>query len=139
MNDCPASGDHCFMKKLIISIAFVIGCFLASPSEGVGQCPRADTEIAKTLKIVKGRASVKDTIRLCTGHVYRFRAKAGQSFSIKLTTGNKTGLTLMTPSGERLVDGDAMTWSGDLPEDGRYEIQIGTDATARYTLEISIK
>jgi hypothetical protein len=106
-----------------------------------GQCRRTDTEIVKPLKRAKNQTSVvvKDTIRLCTSHVYRFRAKAGQTFRVKLTTGKRTGLTVLTPSGERPVDGDALRWSGELSESGEYEIRIGTDAAARYTLEVSIE
>ena len=62
-----------------------------------------------------------------------------QTFRVKLATGRQTGLTVLAPSAERLVDGDSFGWSGELTESGQYEIQIGTDATARYTLEISIE
>jgi hypothetical protein len=129
------------MKKTLILSAFVFVFLLANSIDGFGQCQRADTEIVKPLKRAKNQTSIvlKDTVRLCTSHVYRFRARAGQTFRVKLTTGKKTGLTVLTPSAERLVDGDALSWSGELSESGQYEIQIGTDATARYTLEISIE
>jgi hypothetical protein len=58
--------------------------------------------------------------------------------TIKLTTGNKTSMTVLLPSDEALMDGE-LAWNGKLNETGEYEIQIGTDATARYTLEISIR
>lgn len=124
------------LKKLLILSAVVFALFTVGASENFAQCKRMDTNIEKPLKLAKGSANVKDTIRLCTSHTYRFRAKAGQDFRVKLIAGKRTGLTLMTPSGERLVDGDSLEWSGDLNESGEYEIQIGTDATARYTLEI---
>jgi hypothetical protein len=81
---------------------------------------------------------VRDTIRLCTSHVFKFGGTRGQQANLKLTTGKKTSLTLMSPSGEALVDG-GLSWSGRLTESGNYEIQIGTDATAAYVLEITIK
>ena len=129
------------MKKFLILSAILFICFVVNSPESFGQCKRMDTDINKSLKIAKGKTStvLKDTIQLCTAHIYRFRAKSGQTLSVRLTTGKKTGLTILTPSGERPVDGDALNWSGKLLETGQYEIQIGTDATARYTLEISIK
>lgn len=118
-----------------------MACFLAGAPDNFGQCRKTDTPINKSLKIAKNQNSavLKDTIRLCTSHVYRFRARAGQVLSVKLTTGRKTGLTLSTPAGERLIDGDRLSWSGELTEGGLYEIVIGTDATAHYTLEVSIE
>lgn len=129
------------MKKLLFYGFAALACFLAGATDNFGQCPRTDTPISKPLKIAKNRNSavVKDTIRLCTSHVYRFRAEAGQILSVVLTTGEKTGLTLTAPSGERPIDGDRLSWSGELTESGFYEIVIGTDRTARYALEISIE
>ncbi|MDQ3801621.1 MAG: hypothetical protein M3384_19535 [Acidobacteriota bacterium] len=129
------------MKKLIFPGIILTVCLLANAPDNFGQCPGTDKPLNKSLKIAKNRNStiLKDTIRLCTSHVYRFRAKAGQILSVKLTTGRKTGLTLTTPSGERLVDGNALSWAGELTESGLYEILIGTDAAARYTLEVSIE
>jgi hypothetical protein len=97
-----------------------------------------DKTLHKQLVLVKGSATVRDTIRLCTSHVFRFRGVRGRQLSIKLTTGRKTSMTILPPSGEALIDGE-LAWNGRLNETGEYEIQIGTDATARYTLEISIK
>ena len=42
------------------------------------------------------------------------------------------------PSGDALADGEK-SWSGELPESGNYRIHIGTDATANYTLEVTIR
>jgi hypothetical protein len=58
--------------------------------------------------------------------------------SVNLAAGRRTGLTVRAPSGEALVDG-GKDWSGELPEGGVYVIEIGTDATARYTLEVTIR
>ena len=103
------------------------------------QCRTQDKDIEKPLKISRGIPTVvRDTIKLCTSHTMRFRATQNQSLSIKLTTGKKTSMTLLPPSGEALIDG-GLTWNGRLTESGDYEIQIGTDATARYTLEITLR
>jgi hypothetical protein len=52
--------------------------------------------------------------------------------------GDRTSLTLSAPSGDALADGEK-SWSGELPETGDYRIHIGTDATANYTLEVTIR
>ena len=124
------------MRKVFIAIVFLFVIGLAGPA--FSQCRTMDKNVERPLKVVRGTPTVvRDTIRLCTSHIFRFRATRGQQLSLKLTTGKKTSLTLMPPSGEALVDG-GLTWSGRLTESGQYEIQIGTDATARYTLEVII-
>jgi hypothetical protein len=124
------------MRKILIATIFFTVFGLAGSA--YSQCRTMDKNIEKPFRITRGAASVRDTIRLCTSHTFKFRATRGQRLSIKLTTGKKTSLTLMQPSGEALVDG-GLNWNGRLTESGEYEIQIGTDATARYTLEVSIK
>jgi hypothetical protein len=124
------------MQKILIPVFFLL--FFGFAGTAYSQCRTMDRNIQKQLKIVRGAAVVRDTIRVCTSHTYKFRATSGRQLSIRLTTGNKTSLTLMPPSGEALVDG-GLDWSGRLTESGEYEIQIGTDATARYTLEVTIK
>ena len=109
---------------------------VASPA----QCKRADRVIGKRIQFARGRttAVVKDRVLLCTSHSYRLGAKAGQTMSVNLVTGRRTSMTLETPSGETLADGEK-SWSGELPESGEYVINIGTDATANYTLEVTIR
>jgi hypothetical protein len=124
------------MRKILISVIFLMCTGLAGSV--YSQCRTMDQNIEKPLRVNRGAATVRDTIRLCTSHSYKFRATRGQQLSIKLTTGKKTSLTVMPPSGEALVDG-GLSWNGRLTESGEYEIQIGTDITARYTLEVSIK
>lgn len=124
------------MRKVFIAIVFLFVMGLAGPA--FSQCRTMDKNVERPRKVVGDKPTVvRDTIRLCTSHVFRFRATRGQQLSLKLTTSKKTSLTLMPPSGESLVDG-GLSWSGRLTESGQYEIQIGTDATARYTLEVII-
>jgi hypothetical protein len=117
----------------------------AAPARNVGaapaaQCKRADRVTNKVIRFERGRtaAVVKDRVALCTAHSYRLRARAGQSMSVNLATGNRTSLTLSAPNGDALADGEK-SWSGELPETGEYVIHIGTDATAAYTLEVTIR
>lgn len=125
------------MQKFLISITFLV--FIGLAGSAYSQCRTMDKNIKKPLRVTPGATAViRDTIRLCNSHTFRFRATRGQRLSVRLTTGKKTALTLMPPSGEALVEG-GLSWSGRLTESGQYEIQIGTDMTARYTLEVSIK
>lgn len=136
------------MKSLLRIIA-LFGC-VASMTAAPGhcatvtaaQCPGTDRVIPKQIRFPRGRttAVIKDTIRLCTGHDYRLRARRGQTMTVHLTTGNKTSFTLWTPTGDTPEGADgAKDWSGELPETGDYTINIGTDATAAYTLEVTIR
>ncbi|MBC7932789.1 MAG: hypothetical protein H7Z38_19690 [Rubrivivax sp.] len=105
-----------------------------------GQCRGTDRTVVKRIKFAPGRttAVVKDTVRLCTAHQYKLKARAEQKMSLHLATGKRTSMTLYTPSGDTLLDGDT-DWEGELPETGDYYVHVGTDATARYTLEVTIR
>ena len=66
------------------------------------------------------------------------KASAGQKMSLHLATGKRTSMTLYAPNGDTILDGGT-DWEGDLPETGEYTIGFGTDATARYTIEVTIR
>ena len=104
------------------------------------QCRGTDRIIPKRIRFARGRttAVIKDTVRLCTMHEYYFRARAGQKMTAHLATGNRTSMTLFTENGETVFDG-TKDFEGDLPEGGQYSLQIGTDVTAAYTLEVTIR
>ena len=105
------------------------------------QCRGTDRAITKQLRFARGRttAVVKDTVRLCTSHEFVLRARGGQTMSINLVTGRKTSFTLQSPSGTVEGADGVKDWSGELPESGDYVLIIGTDATAAYTLEVTIR
>ena len=126
------------LAAVLTTTAAPAGRFGAGPSPA--QCRRADRVINKVIRFERGRttAAVKDRVVLCTAHSYRLRARAGQTMSVNLATGDRTSLTLHAPSGDALADGEK-SWSGELPETGHYVIHIGTDATAGYTLEVTIR
>ena len=131
------------MKRLLLIIA-AVGCLNAPAAakgfEPAAQCRGTDRIIGKQLRFARGRTSavIKDTVRLCTMHEYYFRARAGQKITAHLVTGNRTSMTLFTENGETVFDG-TKDFEGELPESGRYSLQIGTDATAAYTLEVTIR
>ncbi len=126
---CPAAPSLPVKES-----AFIAGA-------ATSQCKRADTPINKQLRFARGRttAVIRDRIRLCTSHEYNFRARAGQTMSVHLVTGDKTSFTIYSPTGS-FEDADGVKdWSGELPESGQYQIQIGTDRTSDYTLEVTIR
>jgi type V secretory pathway adhesin AidA len=135
------------MKRLLLIIA-AVGCVnissgsapAARASSAAPQCRSADRLIQKQIKFARGRttAVIKDTVRLCTMHEYHFRARAGQKMTAHLATGKRTSMTLFTQNGETVFDG-TKDFEGELPEGGQYSLQIGTDVTAAYTLEVTIR
>lgn len=137
------------MKRLLL--IFAAAAFAASPSSAnayvaartpaVAQCRGMDRAITRQVNFARGRttAVIKNTVRLCTSHEWVLRARQGQTMSVHLATGKKTSFTLQSPSGT-IEDADGVKdWSGELPESGEYIIIVGTDATAAYTLEVTIR
>ena len=138
------------MKRLIL--IFTATAFAASPSSTnarstastplAAQCRHTDQTIPKQIKFARGRttAVIKDTVRLCTSHEYHLRARRGQTMSIHLATGKRTSFSLLTPSGDTVGGADGVKdWSGELMDNGDYTIVVATDATAAYTLEVTIR
>ncbi len=130
---------------LIIALAGCTGAALNAPAGGATaalQCRGTDRTVPKQIRFARGRttAVIKDTVRLCTSHEYRLRARAGQTMTLHLATGSRTSFTLYTPTGDTPDGADGTKdWSGELPETGEYTLNVGTDATAAYTLEVTIR
>jgi hypothetical protein len=129
---------------LVVSTANAGASASVTPGAAVAaaQCRGTDRSIPKQVRFPRGRttAVIKDTVRLCTSHEYRLRARAGQTMTLHLATGKRTSFTLSSPSGDTPEGADgSKDWSGELPETGDYTINIGTDATAAYTLEVTIR
>ena len=67
------------------------------------------------------------------------RARAGQEMAVVLNTGDNTSFTISGWSSGILEGADGVRQTVvELPETGEYVIQIGTDETASYSLEITI-
>jgi hypothetical protein len=141
------------MRRLLLTVAVTFGAAavsvggaragLSTPAPAAAfQCRGTDRVIPKEIRFRRGRttAVIKDTVRLCTGHEYRLRARAGQTMTVHLATGRRTSFTVHTPAGDTPEGADgSKDWSGELPETGEYTIAIGTDATAAYTLEVTVR
>lgn len=88
----------------------------------------------------KNSTSLRGRIVRGTSHVYRVKARAGQQMAVVIKTGNRTSFTISARRAGILEGADGVTQTlVDLPETGEYEVQIGTDATANYVLEVTIK
>jgi nucleoid-associated protein YgaU len=134
------------LKAFVLSLALLCACIFVPPAwaesfsrSASAQCQGTDVPVRKQLRFGRGRttAVVRDRIKLCTSHDYYLRARRGQRMSVHLVAGKKTSFTVYAPT-DRLSDGE-WDWTGELPEDGEYQISIGTDVTARYTLEVTIR
>ena len=98
--------------------------------------------IDRAIRFQRGKISstVSGRIQRGTSHIYRVRAREGQQMAVVLNTGNRTSFTISARSAGILEGADGVRQTlVELPETGEYEILIGTDATANYSLEVTIK
>lgn len=94
----------------------------------------------------KGRtsANVKGTIKNAVSKFYVVRAKAGQLISTSVVSAN-SGIMIVGingPDGEIEGAGATGEWSGQIPADGDYTIEIGIadgKPNGAFTLKIAIK
>jgi hypothetical protein len=129
-------------KHITYTIALFIAFITFSAINVSAQDRQQDKEIRYKVQFARGKSSsvIKKQIRLGTTHLYTLRAKEGQNMTVILTTGNQTSFTIYSPTEGIIEEADGETmWRGMLNETGEYQIAIGTDKTANYTLEIYIK
>lgn len=97
--------------------------------------------VDRQIRFARGSSSsvVRGRIARGTSHIYRVRARAGQEMAVVLKTGSQTSLTISGWNSGILEGADGVRQTiVELPETGEYVIQIGTDASANYTLEVTI-
>lgn len=97
--------------------------------------------VDRQIRFARGSISsvVEGRIARGTSHIYRVRARAGQEMAVVLTTGDDTSFTISGWNSGILEGADGVRQTVvELPETGEYVIQIGTDVTANYTLEVTI-
>ncbi len=97
--------------------------------------------VDRQIRFSRGSISsvVSGRIARGTSHIYRVRARAGQEMAVVLKTRGETSFTVSGWSSGILEGADGVRQTVvELPETGEYVIQIGTDETANYTLEITI-
>lgn len=103
--------------------------------------------VSKKLKLRRDRNStrVKDSIQLCTKHVYEFSGKAGQRIRLQLT-GSEATWMILAPKNNRVfnqekydrVFSETREWNGALPSDAKYALTVVTAERilTPYTLEL---
>lgn len=97
--------------------------------------------VDRQIRFSRGSISsvVSGRIARGTSHIYRVRARAGQEMAVVLKTRGETSFTVSGWSAGILEGADGVRQTVvELPETGEYVIQIGTDETANYTLEVTI-
>jgi hypothetical protein len=97
--------------------------------------------IDRQVRFARGSNStvVAGRIARGTSHIYRVRARAGQEMAVVLNTGDDTSFTISGWNSGILEGADGVRQTiVELPETGEYVIQIGTDVTDNYSLEITI-
>ncbi len=126
------------IKKIMLAATFAL-LFIGFSTV---QTNAQDKQINYNVRFAKGKSSAvyKKRIPRGTSHIYKLRAREGQNMTVILTTGNQTSFTVYSTNSGVLegADGETM-WRGMLDDTGEYQIVIGTDKTANYTLEIFIK
>lgn len=131
------TGKFICYSLLILSLLTTVPTFAVTGS-GAGE---DRVTIDRDIVFRRGAISAAVNARIARGttHLYRVRARAGQEMAIVLKTGARTSATVFAPT-EGIVEGaDGVRQTlVELPETGEYLIQIGTDAAAAYTLEITI-
>lgn len=126
----------------VICLALLLTMITSVQSVGAQNNRPQDKEIHQKIVFASGKNStvIRKQIKLGTSHVYTFSANEGQTLSVRLKTGDKTSLSVYAPVNGVIEDADGVKkWSGALSESGEFTIIVGTDATAKYMLEISIK
>lgn len=97
--------------------------------------------VDRQIRFARGANStvIKNRVARGTSHIYRVRARAGQEMAVVLKTGEATSFTISGWSSGILEGADGVRQTVvALPETGEYVIQIGTDASEGYTLEVTI-
>jgi len=97
--------------------------------------------VDRQIRFSRGASStvINGRIARGTSHIYRVRARAGQEMAVVLNTGDDTSFTISGWSSGILEGADGVRQTVvELPETGEYVIQIGTDVTANYSLEVTI-
>jgi hypothetical protein len=106
-----------------------------------GYRPQDVVTLERSVRFRPGTSSavMRNTIRAGQLHWYKVRAREGQEMTVMLRTKGRTSFTLYTPDSP-IEDADGvLEWRGELPQSGEYLIQVATDNTAAYTLEVWIK
>ncbi len=130
--------------RQITSYTLLIAALLTFPLSMASQTnrPQDTVTLEKTIRFRRGSISgvVSGRILRGTAHRYYVGAHEGQRIAVVLKTGNQTSFTIYGQQTGILDGADGVKQAVVvLPESGNFTIEIGTDSTANYTLEVAIK
>ena len=123
-----------FTIYLMILTALMTGAVLESNAQD-------RVALERNIRFRRGAisATVSGRVGRGTTHWYHVRARAGQEMAVVLKTGNKTAFTISARNAGILEGADGVRQTlVELPESGDYLIEVATDVTANYTLEVTI-
>lgn len=123
-----------FTVFVLIFTAMFTGAVLENHAQDV-------VALEKTIRFRRGANSATLSGRVARGttHWYHVRARAGQEMAVVLKTGNRTAFTVYARAAGILEGADGVRRTlVELPETGDYLIEVATDVTANYTLEVTI-
>lgn len=121
----------CFV---LLIIALISVPFTASADDSVKLVKAIRFQPGTITTTISGQISSDDL------HWYHVQARAGQEMKVVLKTDNKTSFTIFGQQSGILEGADDVRETlVKLPETGDYLIEIGTEETAKYTLQVSIK
>jgi hypothetical protein len=130
--------------RQITCYALIIATLFTFPLFTIAQADRPQDKVTleKTIRFRRGAISAVENGQIRRGetHWYHVGAREGQRMAVVLKTGNKTSFTIYGKQTGILDGADGVRQAVVLlPETGDFLIEIGTDATANYTLEVAIK
>lgn len=127
-----------------MGLSLLIALLLPAHPAQAGKEQRVRFQKGRTTAILKGKLP-KGTAEY---DAYIVRARAGQTLTVHLATGDKQafvkvfslelgpGEDMLTPEEDDIIQ----DWSGKLPVAGDYSVQVYTDgAGGDYTLEVTIR
>ena len=130
--------------RQITCYALLFATLFTLPLFTIAQADRPQDKVTleKTIRFRRGAISAVENGQIRRGetHWYHVGARENQRMAVVLKTGNKTSFTIYAKESGILDGADGVRQAVVvLPESGDFLIEIGTDATANYTLEVAIK
>jgi hypothetical protein len=133
--------------SVIAGLAMICALAISGPSAHA-----ASSIEARQIQFAKGASSatVKGTLKGDRTIDYKLRARAGQTMTVKLKTGNAANYFNVLPPGSKDVaifvgSTDGNEWTGTLPADGEYTIRVylmrsaaRRNETANFALNVGI-
>jgi|GEM_PF-5342720 len=128
-------------RAAVLAAALLLAAGAQAPFARGSQRAQDVVTLQRSVRFRPGTSSavLRNTIRVGQLHWYKVRAREGQEMTVMLRTRGRTSFTLYTPDSP-VEDADGVDeWRGLLPQSGEYLIQVATDDTAAYTLEVWVR